>query len=394
MRRRRKDYRVTKPPEPLLGQPGDLIVNFLDASGARAQSFDFSIHARRPMMAAELAFAFRNQLADKSAPTRRITFVYGVRNWFRFLDAHARSGFAAASMADVDNGILNAFIVWLNRRPISKGSRHTVWSSFKQLVAWLQRHRPDLVHPALELPFNPFPRKDAEAKAREALSKAELEAVLAAARTDIDASWRTFEEGRKALAHVDRQAIAAETNFRRLDLDDLGVLLAILTGRFGGLVPSVSVTLAKGTGLGLLERAIRDRGGRSEVARFLHATPETLVPYMIAIAAQTFANPEALRLMRRDCMSEHVLLEGRVVVTWMKGRSNRPQRRSFLRDKGFSVPNLIDRVLALTQPLIPHVASNDRELLFLCGNLMGGSRSIGVISQDLMIRHIRLFANR
>jgi hypothetical protein len=97
-----------------------------------------------------------------------------------------------------------------------------------------------------------------------------------------------------------------------------------------------------------LERAIRDRGGRSEVVHFLHATPETLVPYMIAIAAQTFANPEALRLMRRDCMREHVLLEGRVVVTWTKGRSNRPQRRSFLRDKSFSVPNLIERVLALT----------------------------------------------
>jgi hypothetical protein len=304
MRRRCKDYRIAKTPERLLGQPGDLIVNFLGASRARAQSFDFSIHAQRPIMAAELAFAFRNQLADKSAPTRRITFVYGVRNWFRFLDAHSRSGFAAASMADVDTSTLNAFIVWLNRRPISKGSRDTIWSSFKQLVAWLQRHRSDLIHPELELPFNPFPRRGAEAKPREVLSKDELAAVLAAARTDIDASWGTFEEGREALAHVDRQAIAAETNFRRLDLDDLGVLLATLTSRFGGLVPPLSVTRAKGTGLGRLERAIRDRRGRSEVARFLHATAETLVPYMIAIAAQTFANPEALRLMRRDCMSE------------------------------------------------------------------------------------------
>jgi hypothetical protein len=355
MRPRYKDYRIAETPERLLGQPGNLIVNFLETSGARAQSFDFSIHAQRPMMAAELAFAFRNQLADKSAPTRRITFVYGVRNWFRFLDAHARSGFVAASMADVDNGILNAFIVWLNRRPISKGSRHTVWSSFKQLVAWLQRHRPDLVRPALELPFNQFPRKDAEAKAREALSKAEMEAVLAAARKDIDTSWRTFQEGREALAGVDCQAIPAETDFRRLNLDDLRVLLAILTGRYGGLVPPKRVTLAKGMRLGRLERAIRDRGGRSAVVQFLHATPETLVPYMIAIAAQTFANPEALRLMRRDCMSEHVLLEGRTVITWTKGRSNRPQRRSFLRDKSFSVPNLIDRVLALTELLLPHV---------------------------------------
>jgi Phage integrase SAM-like domain len=393
MKQRRKDYRVAKPPERLLGQPGDLIVNFLDASGALTQSFDFSVHASRPIMAAELAFAFRNHLAEKSEATRSGTFKC-LRQWFRFLDAQARSGDAAASMVEVDISLINAFIAWLNRRPISKGTRHRAWSSFKQLVAWLQRHRPDLMHPELELPFNTFPRRSAETRPREALSKAELAAVLAACRTDIDASWRTFREGREALARVDCQAVATETDLRRLDLDDLGVLLAILTGRYGGLVPQESVTMAKGMGLGRLRRAILSRGGCSAVARFLHATPETLVPYMIAIAAQTFANPEALRLMRRDCMSEHVLLEGRAVVTWTKGRSNRLQRRSFLRDKSFSVPHLIDRVLALTEPLIPHVASSERELLFLCGNVRGGSRSVGVISQDLMIRHVRSFADR
>jgi len=64
--------------------------------------------------------------------------------------------------------------------------------------------------------------------------------------------------------------------------------------------------------------------------------------------------PEALRHLRRDCMNEHLLLDGRTVVTWSKGRSNRQQRRSFLRDKSLSVPNLIERVLAMTAPLVPH----------------------------------------
>jgi hypothetical protein len=393
MRRRRKDYRVAKPQERLFGQPGNLMVNFLDASGELKQTFNFSVHAQRPIMAAELAFAFRNHLIDKSEATRSNTFYHGVRSWFRFLDAHSRWGLAAASMAEVDASLLNAFITWLNRRPISKGSRQAIWSSFKQLVAWLQRHSSDLLHRELILPFNPFPRVEAETQPRESLSKAELAMVLAAARTDIDTSWRTFQEGREALARVDGQAIAAETDFRRLNLDDLGVLLAILTGRYGGLVPPIRVSLVNGTGFWRLHRAILSRGGASEVARFLHATPETLVPYMIAIAAQTFANPEALRLMRRDCMSEHVLLEGRAVITWTKGRSNRPQRRSFLRDKCFSVPNLIDRVLALTEPLVPHVPSSARELLFLSGNVLV-SRGVGVIRHDLMIRHVRLFAAR
>jgi hypothetical protein len=393
VKRRRKDYRVTKPPECLLGQPGNLIVNFLGASEVLSQSFDFSGHAQRPIMAAELAFAFRNHLADKSEATRSGTFAYGVRQWFRFLDAHARSGCAVTSMAEVDTNTLNAFIAWLNRRPIAKGSRHMAWSSLKQLVAWLQRHRSDLMHGELELPVNPFPRRHAETQPREAFSKAELAAILAAAGADIDTSWRTFQEGREALARVDCQAIAAETDLGRLQLDDLGVLLAILTVRFGGLVPPKSVTLAKGTGLWRLHQAILDTGGGNEVARFLHATPETLVPYMIAIAAQTFANPEALRLMRRDCMRDHVLLEGRTVVTWTKGRSNRPQRRSFLRDKGLSVPNLIDRVLALTEPLLPHVASGERDRLFLCGVVVG-SRYLGVIPHKVVTSQVRLFVER
>jgi len=394
MRRRRKDYRVTKPPVRLLGQPGDLIARFLDARGALAQSFDFSVYAGRPIMAAELAFAFRHHLVDKSDLTRRATFNCGVRQWFLFLDTYTQSGSQVKSISEVDTNTLNAFIAWLNGQPVAKGSRHSAWSSFKQLIAWLQRHRSDLVHRELQLPFNPFPRRHAEYKSREVLSRDELAAVLAAARKDIDASWRMLNEGREALARVDCQAIAAETDLCRLNLDDLGVLLAIIKGRYGGLVPPESVTRGNGGALRRLQRAILDRGGRSEVAGFLHAKPETLVPYVIAIAAQTFANPEALRLMRRDCMSEHVLLEGRVVVTWTKGRSNHPQRRSFLRDKSFSVPNLIDRVLTLTEPLLPHVPSGERELLFLSGNMSGGSRSIGVIPEGLLGRHVRLFARR
>jgi hypothetical protein len=288
---------------------------------------------------------------------------------------------------------VNAFIAWLDGQLLTKGSRHKTWSSLKQLITWLQRHRPDLMDRDLELPFNPFPRKNDEARPREAYSKNELASVLAAARADIDASWRTFQEGREALARVDCRAIVAKPDLGRLDLHDLGDLLAILRDRFGGLLPPRRAITARGEELWPLMYAIRRRGGGSEVARFLHAIPQTLIPYMIAIAAQTFANPEALRLMRRDCMSEHVLLEGRVVVTWKKGRSNRLQRRSFLRDKSFSVPNLIDRVLALTEPLRPHAPPSERELLFLSANI-SGSRSIGVIPQGLMGKHVRLFAKR
>src|SRR5690606_35786762 len=129
------------------------------------------------------------------------------------------------------------------------------------------------------------------------------------------------------------------------------------------------------------------------VARLLHATPETLVPYMIAIGAQTFANPEALRHLRRDCVSDHLMLDGRAVVSWTKGRSNRVQRRSFLRAGPLTVPTLIERVLALTERLVAHVPAVERDRLFLCGQV-AATREAGLIPDYLVGVHVRRFVER
>src|SRR5208337_5054102 len=120
---------------------------------------------------------------------------------------------------------------------------------------------------------------------------------------------------------------------------------------------------------------------------------DTIVPYIIAIAAQTFANPEALRNFRRDCMIEHVMLEGRILVTWGKGRAGQIQRRSFLRDRSLSVPNLIDRVLAMTEPLVSHAPASQRDKLFLFGGVTV-SRRIGLISVGLLVQHVQRFIRR
>ena len=89
-------------------------------------------------------------------------------------------------------------------------------------------------------------------------------------------------------------------------------MLALIDRRYGGVIPRRPQPDANGKTCWRLHQAIRRHGGNQRISRFLHATAETLIPYMIAIGAQTFANPEALRNMRRDCMTEHIFLEGRV----------------------------------------------------------------------------------
>ena len=71
--------------------------------------------------------------------------------------------------------------------------------------------------------------------------------MLRACRHDIEESWGTFEEGQAALTRVDRAAVAA-SELSQLDLDDLGVLLAVLLDRYDGLVPPQAVMLKPGTG--------------------------------------------------------------------------------------------------------------------------------------------------
>jgi hypothetical protein len=296
-------------------------------------------------------------------------------------------------MSDVDGDVLRAYIAWLDRKPWTKGTRYTTWSALKQLLAWLKRHCSDRMQSDLEIPFNAFPRKNASTQPREALSRVEMEAVLAAARKDIEENWSTFQTGQTMLSKVDRTAVAPERDLSRLDLDNLGVMLAVIVEHYGGVVPPQRVMLERGTGLWRLHFAALEHGGNQKLGTYLHALPETIVPYMIAIGAQSYANPEELRQLRRDCMSEHLLLDGREVMTWSKGRSNREQRRSFLRDKSFSVPNLVERVLAMTALLLRHAPEKDRDRLFLTA-CISGRRSIGLISDYLVSDHVRLFVQR
>ncbi|MGC8733274.1 MAG: hypothetical protein ACP5RC_13605 [Halothiobacillaceae bacterium] len=123
------------------------------------------------------------------------------------------------------------------------------------------------------------------------------------------------------MAAVDRITVAAKPDLKRLDLNDLGTLLAVIIDRFAGIIPSYRDI--SGQKLWPLLYAFRHHGSTHRIAQYLYPVAETLIPYMIAIGAQTYANAEALRHLRRNCMSEHMLLDGRVVVSWRKGRATR-----------------------------------------------------------------------
>ena len=391
--RRRKDYKLPHQPIALstVDNSGNLIVRFLDSEGHPAFTLDLSIYAARSRMAAEFALAFRDQLADKSKPSRQERR-YGLSWWFEFLDELDPNQDTILAASDISTSLLRSYIAWLDKRPVVKSSRATKWSTMRSTLLWLMRQRPDLLQVNLDIPVNPFSRKYLGARPRAALSRQELDAVLVACKADIESSWSDFQRG---CALIQAQDISAtrSNELADLNLKDFGILLAVIKNRYGGIIPKRPKSDANGKACRRLQEALRRHGGNQRVSRFLHATAETIIPYMIAIGAQTFANPEALRNMRRDCMSDHIFLEGRIQVEWIKGRSRQLQRRSFLRNRHLSVPNLIDRALEITKPLVSEVPFGDADQLFLIAGILT-SRQIRLIPHCEVVEHVKAFAVR
>ncbi len=104
----RKDYRIALS-RPSSFADSELVVEFCDERGALVRRFDFGVLGAPPLMASELALAFRGHLADKSPSVWDATFGPGIRYWLRFLSE--REGWAARieSLREVDRALLCEF---------------------------------------------------------------------------------------------------------------------------------------------------------------------------------------------------------------------------------------------------------------------------------------------
>jgi carbonic anhydrase len=90
--------------------------------------------------------------------------------------------------------------------------------------------------------------------------------------------------------------------------------------------------------------AIANPARERAFAAAANARQETLRHFCeLEVVKVSLANLMTFRWVAERVGRNALALHGRTVITWMKGRSNRPQRRRFLRDKRFSVPNLIHR---------------------------------------------------
>lgn len=78
------------------------------------------------------------------------------------------------------------------------------------------------------------------------------------------------------------------------------------------------------------------------IGGYLHLTTDALAAFYLALAVQLAANPEPLRMLRRDCLVAHPLEEEMVVVDWSKlragAKTKRAQRRAFDTRRPYAAP--------------------------------------------------------
>ncbi len=379
--RARIDRRLSIPQVAELPSPG-AVITFRDEWGGIAQTFDLDRLGVPSSLTMLLADAFRMSYAGAAEATQKMCWK-ALRTFARFVFEDG----AIADPADLTTDAVGRYLVWLDRQRLPAGkswsisTRYGRYLPIKIMLGWAMRNRADEMPRQLKFPSNPFSGRHRTPVPRR-LSAAELKGILRACYAEIDVAWARFEEGRIILA---RQPDA-------VDPSELEELLHKIHRSGKGMMPWGQSGMARGS----VDRLLKRHGGARILAQHLHLTVDTLVPFFLAIAVQTAANPDSLRLIRRNCLAPHPLDPHRIVVDWAKPRAGntvrRAQRRTYDKRRRYAVPNLVEKVLAMTAPLIAHAPPSERDHLFLIrGNRPAG---VGVIANQTLDAGIRRFITR
>ena len=355
-KRERIDRRLSAASAKVLEQPADAVAVFRDGWGEVAKRYDLGKLGLPTDVTMLLADAFRNHHAASSSETHRHCWM-ALRVFARFAveDGHVLSA------EDLTTAMVGRYIAWLDRqiagqtnKPWSKGSRANVLMQLRQMIDWTKRRHPARLPSRIDFPWRVWPNRTADTRPR--LGGENLKAILRACYEEIDEAWGRFEAGQTILA------TSGPVDGVDPELCDLVRALARVND---GVLPSRTLAIRSQVNISAVNR----HGGLRHLGGYLHLTGETVVAFFIAIAIQTAGNPDALRLITRDCQVAHPLDEHRIIVEWAKPRAGakvkRAQRRSFDRRRRHAAPNLIDRLLAMTAPLVSRVSRQDRNRLFL-----------------------------
>ena len=387
----RIDRRIAPVDEPPSRTAMPVRIIFNDAWGKVEQTFETIDLVGMPVdLASALVRAFHVHDLGGATKTRKARW-HALKEFAEFL----RDRPEVETARDLDDTLFRRFVAWMADRRDRKRQPQSLAGQVSLLRPMIERaahENPAIFEGLRTIPAYLFPNSHKHRQPKRRLSSEDMKATLAACYREIDEAWDAFQSGQTIIAMPEPPPPVP----RGIGKDRL-IWLHHRAG--GGIAPTVQQMRSHGLSKGTLHLYGRQRG----LARHFHLITDTLVPFYIALAIQTAANPDPLRLIRRDCLVPHPLEEERVFIEWIKprtgGQVQRIQRRSFDRRRSRSAPRLVEMLLEMTAPLLPHVAERDRDRLFLIRH-MGSSRArghrhlAGVIGWEALVYAIRRFIVR
>ena len=361
----------------------DPVVVFVDGWGEVTSRYDHRILGLPPDVTVLFAEAFRHHHAASTRETQRHCWL-ALRTFARF----ATVTDSVHSTRDLTSAALESYIDWLhgerNQRtgnPWTKKTKANLLAQLRQLINWTKRHHPARLPARIDFPYRVYPDRNSEP--RLGVAALQLKAILRACYEEIDEAWKRFEIGQSVLASTDAVTDLTAEHCR---------LLRTVAAVYDGVLPSQNTVLSQG----ITRETIKRQGGLRLLGTYLHLTVETTAPFYMAILIQLAGNPHAVHRITRDCQVPHPLDENRTIVDWNKPRSGRKfkraQRRSFDKRKRYAAPNLIDKVLAMTAPLLSRTAPRHRNRLFL--TMSEKKHLVTPIPDKTLAASIKRFINR
>jgi hypothetical protein len=290
-----------------------------------------------------------------------------VKQFFDYLAKRDESGIA---LNNLDDRVYSQFISYLDTMEMNDTSRALCLSTHRAIVDWLKlsdRWRGTL-SPHLRIRPNPWPGRSQRTKAREGVSIADLVAIEKACLREMGKVLAQLDEGERLIAEGRLLVGTVSQGDARLPH-----ILARIEDEFGGCIKERLEFKIKSADL----NAIREAGGFDGIERYLHATPRTLMPFIIMLAVRTAFNSETVLLLDRSAFRPSPLMpdgvevdgrDGRHRIVGRKNRAKVDQVRTYpVDDVSLESPvTIIKAVERLTKRLRPYVDLAERERLFIC----------------------------
>lgn len=246
--------------------------------------------------------------------------------------------------ADVATG----FTDWLKASSLGPSAQPAL-KMVCRLLSWCQRNLKGIVPEQASFWVSTI--RDTNNPKRVA-AQPDLKIILAACYRQIEAIEKRLEVGRRLISGENLSPAEEPVSALVRDLLVLGK----------GVLPKQRLVNRSGKSFA---RRIEELGGYRALARLLWLCPEDLFPFFVAVVAQTSGNPDAIKLLSRDCIHQHPLRSDLERIQWVKKRAGCEQFSDFPAGRRWSAPSILRRLMKLNEPILGLCRSMHANKIFI-----------------------------